>query len=205
MILAQIEHIIVRETKITSGAPWHIYGAAVIAGLIAIGGWVVVHRTSQSRDLKNWRRTTLLEAVATLIESSIARRDQITTAIGPYDRFTVPRSFEVPDEARESYRKLSAARYQIKICIADEVLNFSDKIIELHTTSNTSIERLKRSFMTNSVKIARNMTEEQIINDEALAEIDLAELTDLHDQLINALQVEIDLKKSKKCQWFRSL
>ncbi|MDV6265070.1 hypothetical protein [Rhodococcus globerulus] len=199
MILAQVEHIIVHETRVSSGTPWHIYIAAIAATVVAIVGWYVVHRTSQGRDLKNWRRTTLLEAVSALVESSIARRDQITTANGLYDRFTIPMGFEVPKEARESYRKMAATRYQIQICVADKVLGIADQIIMLHTTSDTSIERLKRSFMSpRPGEVSRNMTDDQIVEDEELAEINLAQLTQYHDQIIRELQVEIGLRKGHK-------
>ncbi|WP_158170901.1 hypothetical protein [Rhodococcus sp. JT-3] len=191
------QNVIVHEISLSSGTPWHVYIAAVIAGVTAIGGWIVVHRTSQSRDLKNWRRTTLLEAVSTIVETSISRRDHIQASIGNYDRFTIKQGYEVPSEVRESQRKMLAARYQVQICKANDVLIFAEEIIKLHARSSDAIQRLQRSYVETPYEIVRNMTDEQIRNNEALAEIDIIRFDHNHREIIRALQVELNLSKDK--------
>lgn len=194
------QNVIVHEISLSSGTPWHVYIAAVIAGVIAIGGWIVVHRTSQSRDLQNWRRTTLLEAVSTMVETSISRRDHIQASIGNYDRFTIKKGYKVPPEVREAQRKMLAARYQIQICQADGVLSFAAKIIRMHARSSDAIQRLQRSYIVTQFEIVRNMTDEQIKKNEAQAEIDIDEFDELHREIIKALQVELNLAKYPKAR-----
>lgn len=200
MIFAQVQPVINQVILPDSGIPWHVYVAAVLATIVAIGGWFVVHRTSQSRDLKNWRRTTLLEAVATMVETSISRRDHIQASIGNYDRFTIKQGYEVPPEVREAQRKMLAARYQIQICQADGVLLFADNIIRMHARSSDAIQRLQRSYVETPYEIARNMNDDQIKKNESQAEIDIDEFDVNHREIIKALQVELSLAKYPKAR-----
>ncbi|MGZ0142440.1 MULTISPECIES: hypothetical protein [Rhodococcus] len=193
------QNVIVHEISLSSGTPWHVYIAAVIGGLIAIGGWLAVHYFSKKRDLDGWRRTALLEAVSALVASSISRRDHITTVSGLYDRFTIPPTYTVPDEARKALRDMMAARHKIEICAENSILRSADQIIELHTNSALCIERLQRSFFYpgEDGEFVRLRSPEGIIGDERDAEIDIDELTKCHAKLIRSLQIEIRLKKKQ--------
>ena len=65
--------MLLAQQMATNPAPspwWNIIAAvtgAIVAGCIAVAGWLYVHRTSKNRDLENWRRTTLANAVTELI------------------------------------------------------------------------------------------------------------------------------------------
>ncbi|MCD2156020.1 hypothetical protein LQL77_20020 [Rhodococcus cerastii] len=129
-----------------SGTNWHIYGAAVLAaisgGLIAIRGWVVVHRTSQSRDLQNWRRTALLEATSALIEASENRFEAINK-----DKWVHDTNWQEldADKLREDQRKMRMAFYQIRLCDSPLSVKSASEILKLHERSENAFERIELS------------------------------------------------------------
>lgn len=130
MFLAQAEPV-VHEVIVKVGSPWITIGAAalaaLIAGLIACIGWYVVHRTSRSRDLLNWRRTALLQAVSSLLEASNARYEALTTD-------GMPRS-----ELRKQYRRMLAANDQIRISSSGTIFSTAGLVMHLHTKSENQI------------------------------------------------------------------
>jgi hypothetical protein len=76
MLRAQVEQFVYNAPS-----PWWTLGtglgAAALAGIFATIGWYVVHRTSRSRDLENWRRTTVVDAVTSLLQLSQERFDSL--------------------------------------------------------------------------------------------------------------------------------
>ncbi|HEY9258240.1 hypothetical protein [Chitinophaga sp.] len=129
--LAQTQHIIVHETRISSGTPWHIYIAALLAAIVAIIGWVVVHRTSQGRDLLNWRRTTLVQSTMELLETSNERFEAVNV-----------RSAE-KNTASDLMRKLTRHYETIRL-IADHDLNDAARAVwDAHTFSANAISRME--------------------------------------------------------------
>ncbi|WMN01685.1 hypothetical protein [Rhodococcus erythropolis] len=171
---AQTEPV-VHEVIIQSSTPWHIYIAAVIGGLIAIGGWFVVHRTSQSRDLLNWRRTALLHAVSTLIEASNNRHDTILDK-------SVPNS-----DLRKDYRKMQAAHDQIRVCASDSTLFAAAGVLSLHTTSENEIHGYANWIEGFPVIKSHNLRN--------FAEINGAKLSHYHNNLIREAQIDLKILK----------
>ncbi|MBJ7479710.1 hypothetical protein [Rhodococcus sp. (in: high G+C Gram-positive bacteria)] len=142
MILAQVQPIINQVIMPDSGIPWHVYIAAVIGGLIAIVGWIVVHRTSQSRDLQNWRRTALLEATSALIEASENRFEAINK-----DKWVHDTNWQEldADKLREDQRKMRIAFYQIRLCDSPLSVKSASEILKLHERSEYAFERIELS------------------------------------------------------------
>ncbi|BCF83318.1 hypothetical protein RQCS_28630 [Rhodococcus qingshengii] len=142
MILAQVEHIIVHETRISSGPPVHIYIAAIAATVVAIIGWLVVHRTSQNRDLKNWRRTTITETVSDFIELSQERFDLVS----PYIDKSNVRSFELYKESKRIEAKLKSTYQKILLCASGtRVQEMADSILSAHIGSHNGIKKIIQS------------------------------------------------------------
>lgn len=52
-------------------------GGAAVAAIIAVAGWIYLHRQSKSRDLLNWQRTTVAESVIEMLLLSQTRFDTI--------------------------------------------------------------------------------------------------------------------------------
>lgn len=184
-VLAQTQHIIVHETRISSGTPWYI--TAIPVAIIAIAGWFFVHRATQSRDLLNWRRTTLLTAVSTLIEASNKRRALIAKGDDERDR---------PKEAiEEQEQRILIAETQINVCMAEDVTNYARAIKTLHTRSKTALYRLDFSWGSTPYEPVRLLSPEEVEKLEKVAYIDHEKLEWNHRKLVKALQIEIKLRK----------
>lgn len=186
MILAQAEPV-VPQVIIQSGTPWHIYIAAIAATVVAIAGWFVAHRTSQSRDLLNWRRTTLLTAVSTLIEASIKRRALIAKGTDERDR---PR-----DAIEEQEQRILTAEIQINTCMAEDVSNYARAIKKLHQQSDTALSKLDFAWGETAYESVRLLSEQETEKLEKVAYIPNNQLEWNHQQLVKALQIEIRLRK----------
>lgn len=169
----------------TSTPPW----AFIVTAVVAVVGWFAVNWITNKRELRNWRRTTLLQAVSSLIEASLSRIDAVQEA------GQIAYGYVVPPVLREADRKMVSAQYQILICRADGVSKFADAIIRLHTRSNHAIERLRTSYGIGAYGPIRQLSDEEVEVFEKSAFVDPTELKWNHDQLIKELQVEIKLRK----------
>lgn len=173
-VLAQAPQVMVK-----AASPWVTIGAAalaaMIAGLIACVGWYVVHRTSRSRDLLNWRRTALLQAVSTLIEASNNRHDTIPDK-------SVPNS-----DLRKDYRKMQAAHDQIRVCGSASTLFAAAGVLSLHTKSEHEIHGYSNWIEGFPVIKSHNLRNYAAING--------AKLIHYHNVLIREAQIELKIIK----------
>ncbi|PCK26342.1 hypothetical protein [Rhodococcus qingshengii] len=184
MILAQAEPV-VPQVIIQSGTSWYI--PVIATAIVAAAGWYFVHRASQSRDLLNWRRTTLLTAVSTLIEASIKRRALIAKGTDERDR---PK-----DAIEEQEQRILTAEIQINTCMAEDVSNYARAIKKLHQQSDTALSKLDFAWGSNAYASVRILSEEETEKLEKAAYIPNNQLEWNHQQLVKALQIEIKLRK----------
>ncbi|MCW2087801.1 MULTISPECIES: hypothetical protein [unclassified Rhodococcus (in: high G+C Gram-positive bacteria)] len=167
------QNVIVHEISLSTGTPWHIYGAAVLAGLIAIGGWYVVHRTSQSRDLLNWRRTTLLKVTSDLLEASSKRN----RTIGLNLRTWTP---QLNQEQLSLLEEMKQCRNQLWIAGADELYKQAMTIIEMHVLAAENARfHLKEPYLLKAI-------------------VNQKELERRHNQLLIMTRTYINSKEIKK-------
>ncbi|MBT1255491.1 hypothetical protein KHP11_13580 [Rhodococcus erythropolis] len=171
MILAQAEPV-VHEVIIQSSTPWHIYIAAVIGALIAIGGWIVVHRTSQSRDLKNWRRTTLVQSTMELLAASNERFEAVNDSAS--DRSV----------AKAAMRRIEIQFQTIRLLGDDELMEAAQEIWQKHTISSAAFNRY----------FAGRGQDFQVLD---AAQMDEWELEGYHHNLTQALKNSLQQKKRK--------
>ncbi|MDH6679881.1 hypothetical protein M2284_004106 [Rhodococcus sp. LBL1] len=171
----------------TSTPPW----AFIVTALVAVVGWFAVNKITNKRELHNWRRTTLLQAVSSLIEASLSRYDAVHES-GP-----ITDSYSVPSVIREADRKMVSAQYQILICRADDISKFADAIIRLHSRSNHAIDELRTGYGSGAHGPIRLLSDEEVKDYEKMAFINQNELKWNHDQLIRELQVEVKLRKAE--------
>lgn len=137
MILAQAEPV-VHEVIIQSSTPWHIYIAAVIGGLIAIAGWIVVHRTSRSRDLQNWRRGELLKHTSRIIELSTKRAEILRSRLYEVTErvFWTTKDWDLHSELIvEMWRLID----QLKLLQAQDLIDRFEALITVHQNSEYHI------------------------------------------------------------------
>ncbi|MBM4536462.1 hypothetical protein GS433_18900 [Rhodococcus hoagii] len=175
----------------TSTPPWAFIVTAAVAAAVAVIGWFAVNKITNKRELQNWRRTTLLQAVSSLIEASLSRYDAVHES-GP-----ITDSYSAPSVIREADRKMVSAQYQILICRADGVSKFADAIIQLHSQSNSAIEKLRTSYGSGAYGPIRLLSDEEVWDYEKRAYIEANRLKWNHDELIKELQVEIKLRKEE--------
>jgi len=172
---------------VTSTPPW----AFIVTALVAVIGWFAVNKITNKRELQNWRRTTLLQAVSSLIEASMSRNDTVQ------ESGQIAYGYVVSPVLREADRKMVSAQYQILICRADGVSKFADAIIGLHSRSNHAIDKLRSSYGVGAHGAIRQLSDEEVEDYEKTAFVDPNELEWNHDQLIRELQVEIKLRKAE--------
>lgn len=137
MILAQAEPV-VHEVVIQSGTPWHVYIAAVVGGLIAIVGWIVVHRTSRSRDLQSWRRGELLKHTSRIIELSTKRGELLRSRLYEVTEpvFWTTKDWDMHSELIVEMRSLID---QLKLLQAQKLINRFEALIRVHQNSEYHI------------------------------------------------------------------
>jgi len=137
MILAQVQPIINQVFVPDSGIPWHVYIAALIGAGVAIIGWIVVHQTSQGRDLLNWRRTTLVQSTMELLDASNERFEAVN------GRPTVNgRETKGKNSASDLMRTITRQYETIRL-IADDDLNSAAKAVwEAHYFSAKATDRM---------------------------------------------------------------
>lgn len=177
----------------SGGAPWWAFiFTAVVALSIAAGGWLVGHHQASKRDLQNWRRTTLLQAVSTMIEASNSRYD-IAQTVKKLHQYSHDKEL-----LRAEERKMLTAEYQIRICITHEVGTYATAIIKQHQWSTDSLLKLETKWGHSAYEPVQLMSDEEIAEEEARAFMDKTRLHWNHDQLIEALQVEIKLRKYER-------
>ncbi|ROZ46047.1 hypothetical protein EEB13_17595 [Rhodococcus sp. WS3] len=177
MFLAQAEPV-VHEVIIQSSTPWHIYIAALIAGAIAIGGWFVVHRTSQSRDLLSWRRTTLVQSAMELLEASNERFEAVNTP--STDKTTT----------NDLMRKITRQYETIRLIADDDLGDAARTIFDGHIYSANAISRIPTSIESEAMH-------QQRMHFISIYRMDEWELQGKHEDLITELKRIISAKKRR--------
>ncbi|MBY4013887.1 hypothetical protein HQP04_21100 [Rhodococcus fascians] len=103
-------------------SPWWTVGTGIgtafLAGIFATIGWYVIHRNSRTRDLDNWRRTTLIEAATNLMLKDIELHSDIVTYLYTSDE----------SNSMEFYKLLFQKKYHI-----------TANIIQLEATQSKNI------------------------------------------------------------------
>ncbi|MFF1555005.1 hypothetical protein ACFVX3_28700 [Rhodococcus erythropolis] len=184
---AQTEPV-VHEVIIQSSTPWHIYIAAVIGGLIAIGGWFVVHRTSQSRDLKNWQRSMIIETVSDFLEISDERFDLIVPYLD-----TRPKEpwwdKEVETKLLVCLQRLKRTNQKILMCASEtEIANETAKILLAHTNSYWGETMLKLVTLHHT-----DPDREKYRNTARMSDF---HIRNAHNELLRATQKELGQKQT---------
>ncbi|MBJ7479711.1 hypothetical protein [Rhodococcus sp. (in: high G+C Gram-positive bacteria)] len=138
------QNVIVHEISLSTSTPWHIYGAAVLAGLIAIVGWIAVHYFSKKRDQKNWQRTMITETVSEFIELSQERFHLVepylhTKPMDPlWDK-------DVENQLKSILQKLKLTHQKILLCAyGTTVASKSQDVLNAHMSSDWGIRMLKK-------------------------------------------------------------
>ncbi|MCE4165232.1 MULTISPECIES: hypothetical protein [Rhodococcus] len=177
---AQASQVIVK-----AASPWITLGAAalaaVIAGLIACVGWYVVHRTSRSRDLLNWRRTALLQAATSLIDASNHRNEILHTKDA------------LRSELRTQYYRMQVPYDQIRICGSEDVFSLATRVMKLHHESEEQITAYPTRWLTEEP-----MSRHTKVGDaQEYAGLDSKQLYAYHHSLISEVQVDLKLVSRK--------
>lgn len=159
----------------------------IVSPLILIAGWFVVNAITSKRELNNWRRTTLTNAVSSMIEASNKRRSLVMKIDDARDR---PK-----DLIEEQEHLMVTASHQVNICMAEEVANCLKTIETLHRRSAVSIEILETNWGVGPYGDVPLLSEEEIEHHLIIAQIRSPELEWAHGQLIRELQIELGLRK----------
>lgn len=185
MILAQVGPV-VHEVIVQSSTPWHVYIAAAVATGVAIAGWYVVHRTSQNRDQQNWRRTTLLQAVANLLDAS-------------HRRLTISSDSNWQGEKRVQRTELDRmahAQNIISICEAEALLSASKEIIKQHIISEHAMKKVLAGIKEGKwPDRSADYFPEDLKKIFEEAKINPVKLKELHDELIAVYLDEVNPRR----------
>ncbi|WP_338892276.1 hypothetical protein [Rhodococcus sovatensis] len=175
LILAQ--EPAVQNITIQAAPPWWNIIAAVlgalVAGGIAVTGWIYVHRKSQSRDLENWRRTAVAKAVTELIEASEKRFEIIRKSSGDSDQL------QREAESKKIFSQIELCRYQIQISAADT--DVEDRAVEIFS---------KHQQSDGAITLVRDW-EMEFSDTKATLHMKWFDKTVLHHELIRATQREL--------------
>ena len=140
--------------------------------MLIIAGWFVVNWVTSNREKRNWRRTTLLQAVTTLLEQSHRRHslclldDWSTSA----------------DARRIAIDQISAAQNVFLICEAEGLLAAAAEIAAQHIASDRAIQILETSINNDSWNNAKdNLSQEQREKYKLQARMDAVTLKKSHD------------------------
>lgn len=131
MILAQAEPVVHEVIMPDSGIPWHVYIAALIGASVAIIGWIVVHQTSQGRDLLNWRRTTLVQSTMELLEASKERFEAVNS-----------RPTKGKNSASDLMRTITRQYETIRLIADDDLNSVAKAVWEAHHFSAKATDRM---------------------------------------------------------------
>lgn len=160
----------------------------IVSPLILIAGWFVVNAITSKRELNNWRRTTLTNAVSSMIEASNKRRSLVS---------------KIEQDARERAQSaieeqehvMLTASQQIEICMADDLARFCNTIDLMHRRSNNAICILEEGWGSDKGRRVSLLNVEEIETNLAAARMDSVQLTWNHNELIKHLQIELGLRK----------
>lgn len=182
------QNVIVHEISLSTSTPWHIYGAAVLAGLIAIVGWIAVHYFSKKRDLKNWQRSMITETVSDFIEISDERFDLIV----PY-LHTKPKEpwwgDDVEKELETYLQRLKRTNQKIMMCASGtDIEKEAHKILTEHTNSYWGERMLKL------VTLHHSNPDREKYRDTA--RMKSFHIRNAHNELLRAAQKELGQKQS---------
>lgn len=159
----------------------------IVSPLILIAGWFVVNAITSKRELNNWRRTTLTNAVSSMIEASNKRRSLVMKVEDARER---PK-----DLIEEQEHLMVTASHQINICMAEEVADRIRTIKNLHRRSSISLEILETNWGVGPYGDVPLLSEQEISDNLAIARVKTPELEWAHGQLIRELQIELGLRK----------
>lgn len=159
----------------------------IVSPLILIAGWFVVNAITSKRELNNWRRTTLTNAVSSMIEASNKRRSLVGKIENARER---PK-----DLIEEQEHLMLTASQQIEICMAEDVSRFCTAIELMHKRSNIAIYALQEGWGSDNGNPVSLLNVEEIRVNVKAAHMDTEQLTWYHNQLIRQLQIELGLRK----------
>lgn len=159
----------------------------IVSPLILIAGWFVVNSITSKRELNNWRRTTLTNAVSSMIEASNKRRSLVMKIEDARER---PR-----DLIEEQEHLMLTARLQINICMAESLSRHLRTIENLHRTSSIAIEVLETSWGVGPFGELPLLSDEEINDHLQNVRMKTPKLEWSHRRLIRELQIELKLRK----------
>lgn len=186
MLLAQAP---VQEIIVKSATPWWTIGSAVLVALI---GWFVIHRTSKARDLENWRRTTITSAAAELIEKSDSYNLTKNSLLNP----PFPRGESLQGQLEiifAALNEMNSKMTTLRIC-GDEMVHAKAK--EIYEFNKTDGGKDIIPFIRDYLKDPRKSLD-SIAKEAPKYRQDTSQLTQLHNQLIQATQIATGVKKKR--------
>ncbi|MDI9895080.1 hypothetical protein QM797_10115 [Rhodococcus sp. IEGM 1381] len=187
MLLAQAP---VQEIIVQSKTPWWTIGSAVLVALI---GWFVIHRTSKTRDLENWRRTTITTAVAELIEKSDSYNLTKNNLLGP----NFPRGDALMVQLEKLLVALDGMNSKmiiLSICGSKVVHARAEEIYEFNKTDDgNNIIPFVNDYLNDPTKSIDSIRKaaESYTTDEAKLRL-------IYDQLIYEAQIATGVKKKRR-------
>ena len=162
----------------------------IVSPLILIAGWFVVNAITSKRELNNWRRTTLTNAVSNLIEASNKRLSLIK------------KKKHASDDTDVYVHDIRTAVQQIEICRADQVYAYASQIRKAHIQSRNSIDDLAslRESMTDPSLEPFTPKEQAYMKERTRELVELIEMNQRklhfdHRMLVRELQIELGLRK----------
>jgi len=162
----------------------------IVSPLILIAGWFVVNAITSKRELNNWRRTTLTNAVSSMIEASNKRLSLIK------------KKKYASDDTEAYEHDIRTAVQQIEICRADQVYAYASQIRKAHIESRNAIYDLELLRATTSDSYLEPLTpvEQPYVTNRTrelneLIEMNQRKLHFDHRMLVRELQIELGLRK----------
>ncbi len=156
----------------------------IVSPLLIVLSWFAVNWITSKRELNNWRRTTLLQAVTTLLEESHRRH-----SLCVLDDWSTS-----ADARRIAIAQMTASQNVFLICEARGPLAATAEIIKQHIISDHAIQILQSSIKNESwIDATDKLSQEQRDKYTLEAQMDAITLKRSHDNLIIEYQKEAGL------------